>query len=417
MDIKKEYECWLENATADADVVAELKTLDDTKIEDAFYRDLAFGTGGLRGVIGAGTNRMNIYTVAKASQGLADYLKKNFTEPSVAIGYDSRIKSDVFAKVAAGVFAANGVQVNIWPVLMPVPTVSFATRYLHTSAGVMVTASHNPSKYNGYKVYGADGCQITTEAATEILAEIEKLDIFADVKTSDFETGVANSSIQYIPDEVYTAFVEQVNPFVAALLLREMKNTKAKLVVYWHLDIVRQKYLKLLFNPQNRSLLARADKVIATSPNYIEGSKWLQSVKDKCVVVPNCINVERMTITPDIEKRATEIREENKDKTICVAVGRHTEYKGFTYLVQASKLIDDRFRIYITGTGELTEKLHEEARGDNKITFTGRIDDTELKALILASDMFCFPSISKNEAFGLALAEGMYYRSFLNLKL
>ena len=146
MDIKKEYERWLTKATADADVAAELKTLNDAKIEDAFYRDLAFGTGGLRGVIGAGTNRMNIYTVAKASQGLADYLKKNFAEPSVAIGYDSRIKSDVFAKVAAGVFAANGVKVNIWPVLMPVPTVSFATRYLHTSAGVMVTASHNPSK-------------------------------------------------------------------------------------------------------------------------------------------------------------------------------------------------------------------------------------------------------------------------------
>ena len=210
MDIKKEYERWLVNATADADVAAELKTMDDTKIEDAFYRDLAFGTGGLRGVIGAGTNRMNVYTVAKASQGLADYLKKNFTEPSVTIGYDSRIKSDVFAKVAAGVFAANCVKVNIWPVLMPVPTVSFATRYLHTSAGVMVTASHNPSKYNGYKVYGADGCQITTEAAAEILAEIEKLDIFADVKTSDFEVGMANGSIQYIPDEVYTAFVEQV---------------------------------------------------------------------------------------------------------------------------------------------------------------------------------------------------------------
>ena len=155
MDIKKEYERWLAKATADADVAAELKTLDDAKIEDAFYRDLAFGTGGLRGVIGAGTNRMNIYTVAKASQGLADYLKKNFAEPSVAIGYASRIKSDVFAKVAAGVFAANGVKVNIWPVLMPVPTVSFATRYLHTSAGVMVTASHNSSKYNGYKVYAA----------------------------------------------------------------------------------------------------------------------------------------------------------------------------------------------------------------------------------------------------------------------
>ena len=200
------------------------------------------------------------------------------------------------------------------------------------------------------------------------------------------------------------------NPFVAALLLRELKNTKAKLVVYWHLDIVRQKYLKLLFTPQNKNLLERADKVIATSPNYIEGSKWLQSVKEKCVVVPNCINVERMTITPDVEKRAAEIREENRDKTICVAVGRHTEYKGFTYLVQASKLLDDNFRIFITGKGELTEKLHEEAKGDAKITFTGRIDDVELKALILASDIFCFPSITKNEAFGLALAEGMYYK-------
>ena len=129
---------------------------------------------------------------------MADYLKKNFETPSVAIGYDSRIKSDVFAKVAAGVFAANGVKANIWPVLMPVPTVSFATRYLHTSAGVMVTASHNPSKYNGYKVYGADGCQITTKAAAEILAEIEKLDIFADVKTSDFEAGVQSTGRKYV---------------------------------------------------------------------------------------------------------------------------------------------------------------------------------------------------------------------------
>ena len=210
MNIKKEYERWLANATADADIVEELKTLDDAKIEDAFYRDLAFGTGGLRGVIGAGTNRMNVYTVAKASQGLADYLKKHYKNPSVAIGYDSRIKSDVFVRVAAGVFAANGVKVNIWPTLMPVPTVSFATRYLHTSAGVMITASHNPSKYNGYKVYGADGCQITTAAAAEILAEIEKLDIFADVKTGDFEAGMAEGRIQYIPEEVYTAFVNEV---------------------------------------------------------------------------------------------------------------------------------------------------------------------------------------------------------------
>lgn len=210
MDYRKEYERWCSQATADADVAAELQTMDDAKVEDAFYRDLAFGTGGLRGVIGAGTNRMNIYTVAKASQGLADYLNKHFDKPSVSIGYDSRIKSDVFARAAAGVFAASGVEVYIWPTLMPVPTVSFATRYLHTSAGVMVTASHNPSKYNGYKVYDADGCQITTEAAAEILAEIEKLDIFADVKRVTFEEGVEKGLIRYIPEEVYTAFVEEV---------------------------------------------------------------------------------------------------------------------------------------------------------------------------------------------------------------
>ena len=210
MDYKKEYERWCQLAVADADVVAELKVMDDAKIEDAFYRDLAFGTGGLRGVIGAGTNRMNVYTVAKASQGLANYLNQTAEKPSVAIGYDSRIKSQLFARVAAQVFASNGVQVHIWPRLLPVPTVSFATRYLGTSAGVMITASHNPSKYNGYKVYGADGCQITTEAAAKILSEIEKLDIFGDVKQADFEESLAEGKIFYIPDEVLTAFVEEV---------------------------------------------------------------------------------------------------------------------------------------------------------------------------------------------------------------
>ena len=210
--ILDQYQQWLEKATADPDVVSELKAMngDEVKIEDAFYRNLAFGTGGLRGTIGAGTNRMNVHTVAKATQGLANYLNKNFTEPSVSIGYDSRIKSDVFAKVAAGVFAANGVKVNIWPELLPVPTVSFATRYLGTSAGVMITASHNPSKYNGYKVYGFDGCQMTTEAAAQVLTEIEKLDIFGDVKTMKFEDGFHSGIITYISDDVLTAFIEEV---------------------------------------------------------------------------------------------------------------------------------------------------------------------------------------------------------------
>ena len=209
-DLREKYNQWLEKATEDSDLQDELKAMDDRTIEDAFYRDLAFGTGGLRGTIGAGTNRMNIYTVAKASQGLSDYINKNFENGSVVIGYDSRIKSDLFARTAAGVFAANGIKVNIWPTLLPVPTVSFATRYLHTSAGVMITASHNPSKYNGYKVYGSDGCQITTEAAAEILKEIEKLDIFSDVKKENFDHAVKDKKVDYINDDVLTAFIEEV---------------------------------------------------------------------------------------------------------------------------------------------------------------------------------------------------------------
>lgn len=203
MNYREEYDCWL--VRANDDIKELLKGYSEKEIEDSFYRDLAFGTGGLRGTIGAGTNRMNVYTVGKASQGLANYLNRTISAPSVVIGYDSRIKSDVFAKVAAEVFSINGIKVYLWPKLNPVPTVSFAIRYLHASAGVMITASHNPSKYNGYKVYGADGCQITTEAAAEILAEIEKLDIFDDVKV-----GGDDSKIEAIKSEVLTAFIEEV---------------------------------------------------------------------------------------------------------------------------------------------------------------------------------------------------------------
>ena len=209
MDYKNEYNRWMSNCLV-PDLLDELKAMDEKAMEDAFYRDLAFGTGGLRGTIGAGTNRMNVYVVAKASQGLSRYLLEHFTSPSVVIGYDSRIKSDIFAKTAAGVFAANGIHVWIWPQLLPVPTVSFATRELGASAGVMITASHNPSKYNGYKVYGADGCQITTEAAKAILAEINALDIFSDVHSSTFADGVKAGTIRYIDPSVLTAFIEAV---------------------------------------------------------------------------------------------------------------------------------------------------------------------------------------------------------------
>ncbi|MBQ8492247.1 MAG: phospho-sugar mutase, partial [Acidaminococcaceae bacterium] len=207
-------EIWLEKAVADPDLKPELEAMagDGAKIEDAFYKDLEFGTAGLRGVIGAGTNRMNVYIVARASQGLSNYVINHFApeERRIAISYDSRIKSDVFAKIAAEVFAANGIKAYIFPQLMPVPCVSYATRYLKCAAGIMVTASHNPSKYNGYKVYGADGCQMTTAAANEVLGEIEKLDLFADSKKIPFEEGLKAGSIEWIPEEVYTAFVEEV---------------------------------------------------------------------------------------------------------------------------------------------------------------------------------------------------------------
>ena len=210
MSIETTYRRWLERA--DASLQSELKGMDAAAMEDAFYRDLAFGTGGLRGVLGAGTNRMNLHTVAKASQGLADYVNAHFPEAArrIAVSYDSRILSHTFAKVASSVFAANGIRALIWPRLMPTPCLSYAVRALDCAAGVMVTASHNPAKYNGYKVYGPDGCQITTEAAEAILNAINRLDVFDDPKAMDFDAGLKSGMISYIGEDVYTAFTEEV---------------------------------------------------------------------------------------------------------------------------------------------------------------------------------------------------------------
>lgn len=207
------YQNWREQVK-DPELRSELEEMSETQIEDAFYRDLSFGTGGLRGKIGAGTNRMNIYVVARASQGLSDYLKSTQTgmqkEIRVVIGYDSRIKSDVFAKTAAGVFAANGIRVLFWPELLPVPTVSYAIRAMHASQGVMITASHNPAVYNGYKVYGPDGCQITTEAAALIQHRIAAVNLFSDVLSMDFEEGVKMGRITYIGEDVLTAYMDEI---------------------------------------------------------------------------------------------------------------------------------------------------------------------------------------------------------------
>lgn len=212
MDIMANYKRWLEQVT-EADLLDELKSVEgnEEEINERFYRELEFGTGGLRGVIGAGTYRMNIYIVAKATQGYSNYLKKVKEEPSVAIAYDSRIKSDIFAMTAASVFAANGIQVHIYQELMPTPALSYAVRALKCDGGVVVTASHNPAKYNGYKVYGADGCQITLEVAEAILGEIDSVDVFDDVKKIDFEEGQNKGMIHLIGEEVVSGFINAVS--------------------------------------------------------------------------------------------------------------------------------------------------------------------------------------------------------------
>jgi len=203
-------------------------------------------------------------------------------------------------------------------------------------------------------------------------------------------------------------FLQYPNPFATHFLLRYC-NANVKLCVFWQLDIVKQKILRKLFAGQNRRLLERADLVLASSPNYIEGSAWLQTVKEKCRVVPNCINPERLIVSARAEKIAAKLRSRFAEKTICFAMGRHTQYKGLIYLVRASRLLDDRFVICIGGKGEETSKLKREAQSDPKIHFLGEIDDDTMKGFMLAMDIFCFPSITKNEAFGIALAEGMYY--------
>ena len=213
MNCMDSYQLWIEKTAGEAELAEELTAIngDSAAIEDRFYKELEFGTGGLRGVLGAGTNRMNVFTVSKATQGYSNYLNQQFEKPSVAIGYDSRIHSDDFARAAAAVFAANGIQVHIYDYLMPTPALSFAVRDLHCSGGIVLTASHNPAKYNGYKVYGADGCQITTEAAKAIQTAINEVDPFDDVKRADFGLAMENGIIHYIGEDTIDRYQAAVS--------------------------------------------------------------------------------------------------------------------------------------------------------------------------------------------------------------
>lgn len=212
MNEQRLYENWLENARDDMDLHDELAAVGGNKDEifDRFYRELDFGTAGLRGVIGAGTNRMNIYTIRRATQGLAMMLCERYKAPEVAIAYDSRIKSDLFAREAARVLAGNGVRVHLYPELMPVPALSFATRELKCQAGIMVTASHNPAKYNGYKVYGADGCQLGTDESARVLEFANTVDPFCDVKLAGYDEALKTGMIKMIPDSIAQGLLDNI---------------------------------------------------------------------------------------------------------------------------------------------------------------------------------------------------------------
>ncbi|MGN0531434.1 MAG: phospho-sugar mutase [Eubacterium sp.] len=235
MDINCLYNEWLQKATGDPDLIAELESIkgNDDEILDRFYRSLEFGTAGLRGVIGAGTNRMNIYTVGRATQGLSDFLNKNYDNPSIAIGYDSRIKSEYFSKEAASILAANGIKVYLFEELEPTPCLSFAIRHFHTSSGIILTASHNPAKYNGYKCYNPKGYQMTDAEAAETYEFIQKVDYFTGIKRVDFDQAVADGAIQYVGQEVIDLFLDQVQ--------KQCVNP----------DIIRNADLKVIYTPLN----------------------------------------------------------------------------------------------------------------------------------------------------------------------
>lgn len=211
-NINELYNLWLEKATADPDLKKELLGIkgNDDEVLDRFYRSLEFGTAGLRGVIGAGTNRMNYYTVGRATQGLADFLNKHFENPSIAIGYDSRIKSEYFSVEAAKTLAANGIKVYLYEELEPTPCLSFAIRHFKTSSGIILTASHNPAKYNGYKCYNENGYQMTDEEASETYDFIQKVDYFTGIKTMDFDEAKEKGLIEYMGQDVIDLFLDEV---------------------------------------------------------------------------------------------------------------------------------------------------------------------------------------------------------------
>lgn len=379
MDYIQEYKRWLDNA--DAETVAELKAIenDANEIKERFYKNLEFGTAGLRGIIGAGSNRMNSYVVGQATQGLANQLIKtnpDADEISVAIAYDSRIKSDEFAKVSAAILAANGIKVYLFEELKPVPELSFTVRYKKTTAGIVITASHNPAKYNGYKVYGADGAQLNPELAAIVLDEIGKTDMFKDVKTCDFDKAVADGKIVMIGDDIESAYLDCV--------VAQSINS----------DLIREKGDNLTFvytpfhgsgNKPVRKILKRMgfDNVVVVKEQELPDGRF-PTVKS-----PNPENKEGFTIAIEYAKKCGADliigTDPDADRVGIIVKNKNGEYNTYTgnqvgamlteYILSSLKsrgeLADDAYVVKTIVTTNLTKAICDNYGVEMKEVLTG----------------------------------------------
>lgn len=369
------YELWLKNAVSDPDLKEELESIrgNDTEILDRFYRSLEFGTGGLRGVIGAGTNRMNIYTVAQATQGLADYLNDEFDEPSVAIGYDSRIKSDLFAKTAAGVLAANGIKVYIYSELMPTPMISYAVMRLHCSSGIVITASHNPSKYNGYKCYDSKGYQMTDEGAKKTYDYISRVDIFNDVKTMSFEDALAEDMVDFIEDWL-------IDDFYDAVLSRQIEKgicKKADLkVIYSPLNGTGNKPVKTILKKigvKNLKIVLTQEKPDGNFPTCPFPNPEIQQVFEEGMKLTDEFPADIMLATdPDCDRVGIAVRHNGEYKLM---TGNEVGCMLTEYILSRKKaqgtLCDDPVVVKTIVTTELIRAIAKEYNADVFDLLTG----------------------------------------------
>lgn len=379
MDYIQEYKRWLDNA--DAETVAELKAIenDANEIKERFYKNLEFGTAGLRGIIGAGSNRMNSYVVGQATQGLANQLIKtnpDADEISVAIAYDSRIKSDEFAKVSAAILAANGIKVYLFEELKPVPELSFTVRYKKTTAGIVITASHNPAKYNGYKVYGADGAQLNPELAAIVLDEIGKTDMFKDVKTCDFDKAVADGKIVMIGDDVESAYLDCVAAqSINSDLLREKGDSLTFVYTPFHGS----------GNKPVRKILKRMgfDNVVVVKEQELPDGRF-PTVKS-----PNPENKEGFTIAIEYAKKCGADliigTDPDADRVGIIVKNKNGEYNTYTgnqvgamlteYILSSLKsrgeLADDAYVVKTIVTTNLTKAICDNYGVEMKEVLTG----------------------------------------------